>query len=199
MCRTTARRLTALTALTLSTTAMAQGTMTFYWTTGDTGDNNGVIAPGESLTATLWVHMDPMHVGFAGSIFDIAGNNEWQAGTVEVYDNLLDSLTDDGQLQGDNSITNIEAFQLPPFFNPDFIADNPIALYEVVWTPGEYRYRTIEFWTENFVNSAVYTDDFGASVEYDRVIHSAVVQLIPAPAAVPLLALAGLGAIRRRR
>ncbi len=199
MSRTTARTLTALTALSLSTTAMAQGTMTFSWTARDTGNNDGVVGPGESLVVTLWASMDPMQVGFAGSTFDIAGNDEWQNGTIESYDNFFDALTDDGQLQGDNSITNIEAFQLPPFFNPDFDANNPIPLYEIVWTPDTYRVFMVEFVTQNYQNASVYTDDFGTSVEYDVVAHTGMYAIIPSPAATSLLALAGLVATRRRR
>lgn len=199
MHRTTTHTCAALAALTLSAAAMAQGTMTFFWAAGDSGNNDGIIEPGESLVATLYAELDPMQIGFAGSIFEIAGNTEWQAGTIQSYDNFLDDLTDDGDLQGDNTITDIEAFQLPPFFNPQYIHSNPIALYQIVWTPEQYRYRSIEFFSQNHQNASVYTDNFGTSVEYDIVIFGGQVSLVPAPTSTVVLGLCGLPLLRRRR
>ncbi len=179
-------------------TAAAGQVMQFEWTLSDTGNGDGHLEPGESLIATLWASMDPGQVGFAGSIFEINGNGEWQEGTIESYDNKLDSLTDDGQLQADNSITGIEAFQLPPAFNGDFISDNPIEVYEIVWRPLNDVYFFVEWGTLLHLNGDVYTDDFGTSVPYEVVPGRASIA-IPTPGGVALLGLTGVVAMMRRR
>jgi MYXO-CTERM domain-containing protein len=173
-------------------------TLTLSWHVSDTGNGDGIVEPGESLLATLYAHMEPGQTGFAGAIFSIAGNDEWQHGTIESYDNKLDSLTDDGQLQPDNSILNIEAFQLPPAFNQDFVADNPIEVYEIVWTPENGVYRYVEWGTRDHLNGDVYTDDFGTSVPYTVVPGSASIS-IPTPGVLVVLGVAGLGVRRRQR
>lgn len=183
----------------VGTAAFGQGVVFYGWDVSDTGNGDGVIEPGESMVATLYATIDPPQVGFAGSIYEIGGNDVWQAGTVDVHDNLLDSLTDDGQLQADNSVTNIESFQLPPLFNPAFDNSNPIAVYRLVWTPESFAFGTVEVSSRNHLNSDVYTDDFGTSVTYSSVTSTAMVLIVPAPSGVALLALGGLVAARRRR
>jgi hypothetical protein len=99
--------------------AFGQGTMTFSWTTADTGNGDAVLQPGESAVLTLWAGMEPEVVGFAGSIFDIVGNADWQLGTISGYENLVDSLdTGPGTLHGDNSITGSRAFSCPRSSTP---------------------------------------------------------------------------------
>lgn len=178
--------------------ASAQGLMTITWEVSDTGNGDGLIEPGESAVVTMSALMEPAQTGFAGSIYDVSGDSAYMAGTVVSFDNFLDALTDDGTLQGDNSITGIESFQLPPLFNPDFIADNPIELFQLVWTPASYTPDFVSIGSRH-VNFDVYTDTFGTSVSYDGEVFGAVVKVIPAPSAAALLGLAALGAGRRRR
>lgn len=178
--------------------AWGQGTMTFCWTTGDTGNHDGVIGPGEALVATLMAGMDPSPpVGFAGSKFDIAGGAVYQAGTLVWYENLIDSGWD--WPGDDNSIRGIECIQLPPLFNPDFVADNPIALYRIGWRPDGYTPGWVGFWGEHHQSASVYTDDFGTAIEYEAVIEPGGMRIVPGPGAVLLLVGAGLGVLGRRR
>lgn len=174
----------------------AQGVVTYHWLVNDSGGD--YLYSGESvLNFKLYALMSPEATGFAGSQFEILGGHEFAtAGVITNYENKLGSLTDDGELQGNNDILDIEAFQLPPLFNPNFVADNPILVYE-------FDYQVTDFFTilsvrsANHVSSDVYTDTFGTNVPYDTVPGSVRV-IIPAPAsAVPMLGLLGL--CRRRR
>ena len=174
-------------------------TMTFSWSATDTGNGDGIVEPGENAILLLSAVMDPGEIGFAGSIFEIMGNIHWQAGTVVRYDNLLDDLTDDGTLGAGNHITGIEAFQLPPVFNENFVADNPITLYEIEFALVEYFLGTVTFTTANHLNADVYVDDTGTSVAYDPVITGGSFDVLPAPASAALLSLASIVGSRRRR
>ncbi len=182
----------------LAAAASAQ-TLTYSWSVSDTGNGDGVIEPGESALLTMSGTMDPGATGFAGSIFDIIGVSNWDTGTVDAYENMLDALTGPGNLQGNNDITGIEAFQLPPLFNPQFDASNPITLYKITWTPSDYSARTVDVVDGNHLNNDVYTDTFGTSVPYQGVTGRASFQVVPAPASMALLGLGGLVAGRRRR
>jgi MYXO-CTERM domain-containing protein len=184
----------------IAAVASAQ-TMTYSWSVSDTGNGDGMIEPGESALLTLSASMDPAPaVGFAGSIYDILGTSNWATGSVDSYENLVDSLaTGPGTLGGNNDITGIEAFQLPPFFNAEYNGDNPIALYAITWTPADYTARTVAVADANHQNNDVYTDDFGTSEGYDGVDGAASFQVVPAPASMALLGLGGLVATRRRR
>ncbi len=169
--------------------AASAQTMTLSWTT------SGTIFDGGTGTATLWASMDPGATGFAGSIYDFSTDG---AGTY-IFDNLLDALTNDGTDDGMGNVTNIESFQLPPFFNPDFVADNPIAIATFTYTPDTYTPHTVSFTTANHQNFSVYTDDFGTSAEYAGVVNGGSFDVVPAPASMALLGLGGLVATRRRR
>lgn len=174
--------------------------MTITWDITDTGDADGVITPGESAVLTMFAEMDPMQVGFAGAIYGIGGDADWQAGAIGSYQNLVDSLnTGPGTLGAGNFITNIQNFQLPPFFNPNFDASNPIALYKIVWTPADYTPKNVGFGSIDHVNFDVYTDDFGTSTGYQGDVYSGLIKVIPAPASAALLGLGGLVGVRRRR
>jgi hypothetical protein len=183
----------------IAAAASAQGTITYSWSVSDTGNGDGIIEPGESALLVMTGTMNPGATGFAGSIFDIRGVSNWDTGTVDSYENMLNALTDDGQLQGNNDILVIEAFQLPPLFNPNFDASNPIELYKITWTPSDYTARTVELGDTNHLNNDVYTDDFGTNVPYDGIAGVASFQVVPAPASMALLGLGGLIAGRRRR
>jgi hypothetical protein len=179
--------------------ASAQGTITYYWDLNDTGSNTITIAPSETVLLRLWVSMDPQATGFAGSIYDILGIENWDTGTITRYENLYGELTDDGDLQPNNDILGIESFQLPPLFNPNFDGSNPLAIYEIEWTPDDYTARTVRVSDANHLNNSVYTDDFGTSVEYDQApLEGATIFVIPAPASgLPLLGAACLWWRRR--
>jgi MYXO-CTERM domain-containing protein len=189
---------TALIVAGIAAAANAQ-VMTMSWTVGDTGNNDGIIEAGESAVLTMYAAMDPGAVGYAGSIFDILGTGNWDTGSVDSFANLVDSLaTGPGDLQGNNDITGIESFQLPPFFNPSFNAANPVAIYAITWTPNDYSNRTVSLTSANHANFSVYTDTFGTSVEYTGDVRGGSFQVVPAPASLALLGLGGLVARRRR-
>ena len=183
----------------LAAVASAQNVLTYSWSVSDTGNANGVIEPGESALLTMKGTMAPGATGFAGSIYQILGGTNWNTGSVDSYDNLLDALTNDGVLQGNGDITGIESFQLPPLFNPFFDASNPITLYKITWTPADYSARTVEVGDANHLNSDVYTDTSGTSVPYQTVAGTARFNVVPAPASMALIGLGGLVATRRRR
>ena len=170
-------------------------TMTMNWTLSDDGDGDGILTPGETGIATMWATMDPGTTGFAGSIYNF---NTDGAGAY-AFDNLLDALTDDGTDDGMGNVTNIESFQLPPFFNPEFIADNPIAIATFTYTPDTYAPHTVNFTTADHLNFDVYTDDFGTNEGYTGVVEGGSFNVVPAPASMALLGLGGLVATRRRR
>lgn len=180
--------------------AVGQGTMTFFWTTDDTGDRDGVIEPGEAAVLLLWAGMEPQPpVGFAGSIFDIAGDAEyWQLGELESYDNLVGEIWGRGFLDGENNISAIETFQLPPFFNPNYDGSSPIALYYIRWRPAAYVPGWVGFWSKNHRNADLYLDQYGTSESYDIVVQPGSVRIVPAPAAGLLLGLGCVAWGRRR-
>ncbi|MFG0244246.1 MAG: PEP-CTERM sorting domain-containing protein [Phycisphaerales bacterium JB054] len=192
-------KLASLIAVAGIAAAASAQTITYSWTVSDTGNGDGVIEPGESALLTMSATMDPGAAGFAGSIYDIIGGANWDTGSVDSYVNRLNELTDDGQLQGNGDITLIESFQLPAAFNGNFVADNPIELYYITWTPADYSARTVSVADGNHLNNSVYTDTFGTSVEYSGVAGSASFDVVPAPASMALLGLGGLVAGRRRR
>lgn len=194
---------TALVLLAGLASAAAADVMTFDWTVGDTGNNDGVIEPGESAMLTLWVAMDPDQSGngggYAGSIFGIFGTGNWGTGSVDSYANLVDSLGNGpGTLQGNNDILGVDSFQLPSDFNNSFDSSNPIAVYAITWTPATYAPRTVSLGTSGHQNFSVYTSASGNSVEYTGAVNDARFQVVPAPASLALLGLGGLVARRRR-
>lgn len=178
--------------------AMAQGTIAYAWSINDSGGSDYLYSGESVLNFKLYAIMDPEQVGFAGSIFEIRGGHEFgTAGTIARHENLMGDLTGDGQLQGNNDILGIDAFQLPPLFNSGFNDNNPVVIYEFDWQVT-HNFTIISVSSANHQSSNVYTSDSGMSVEYDSVTTTARV-FIPAPATW-MLGLAGLGwgACRRR-
>lgn len=177
----------------LATTAAAQRTMTLNWTVSDTGNGDGTLEPGEQGIATLWALMDPEEIGFAESYYSFSHDD---AGAAYSFDNLLDAETDDGNDLGNGTVIDIESFQLPLFFNPDFDASNPIALATFTITPNGYTPRTITFGTYDHISFDVYIDEFGITYAYDGVVHDGEFLVIPSPAGA-LLLLGGLALTRK--
>ncbi len=193
---------TALAALSIAATAAGTATaqtMTYQWTvTTDNGDTN--LEPGESASLSLWALMDPEVTGFAGTIYDILGIQNWDSGNIVYLNNLFNAFGDPGFVRDNNDITGIESFQLPPAFNQDFVADNPIELYQIRWSTDDYTPRVIEVGDADHLNHDVYTDDFGTSVPYQGIPGIARFTVgIPTPSTLPLLALATLTTLRPRR
>ncbi|MDQ7013305.1 MAG: hypothetical protein Q9O74_05335 [Planctomycetota bacterium] len=191
---------TTLAALCIAAGSTTAQTMTYQWTV--TTDNGGTnLEPGESAYLTLTATMDPEVTGFAGTIFDIRGIENWNTGSVDSYWNTFWAIeSDNGDLQSNNDITGIQSYQLPPAFNQDFIADNPVLLYQITWSTNDYTPRVIEVGDANHLNNDVYTDDFGTSVPYQGIPGTARFTVgIPTPGTLPLLALATLTTLRPRR
>lgn len=175
--------------------ASAQGTITYFWDINDTGSDTYLYTQGEDpINFKLYALMAPEQVGFAASTYEILGSDDYADGMVVNYTNRLGFGTGDGDLQGNNDILNIEAFQLAPFFNPDFDTSNPILLYEIDWEAPD-GLMIARLTSANHLNNAVYIDDLNTE-SYNAITTIATVY-IPAPASV--LPLVGLLAWRRRR
>ena len=161
-------------------TAAAQEA-TYSWQVTDTGNGDGIIEPGEDALLTLWGEMSPQEVGFGASYFQIIGLSLWETGTVVSYDNLLDEYTDDGTLLADGTITDIDAFQMPPFFNPEFDGSNPIPIYRIVWAPDSYADRMVMLTSDAHLYSDVYIDEYGSSIPYAAVTNAAAFEIVDVP------------------
>jgi hypothetical protein len=179
--------------------AASAQTMTYFWTvTTDDGDTD--VTLGERAYLSMWAHMEPEAVGFAGATYDLRGVRNWDTGEVESYYTLLTDLFLHGSLQENNDIVGVQSFQLPPLFNPDFVDDNPVELYRIIWSTGDYSPRMVQVGDANHLNNDVYTDEFGTSVPYEGVPGVARFTVgVPGPGAVAVLGIAGLRAGRRRR
>lgn len=172
-----------------------------YWTVTDTGNGDGVIDPaaGERAVLTLWSSCH-MGYGFAQSLYDITGDAAWQGnGFIVASVNLVDNLQMGPGTPGvGNSITGIDSNQLPALFNPNFIADNPIAIYQIEWEPqasGSYS-ATV---TSNHTTHMWYSDSFGTAFSCSPGAATGTFQMIPAPGALALVGVTCMGAAARRR
>ena len=185
--------------------ASAQGTITYYWDINDTGLNNAVVVPGETVNLKMYAYWEPTDgvVGFAGSIYDIVGLENWETGEISLYDNMVDALTDEGDLQPNNDILAIEAIQLPPFFNPQFWAGNTLFLYEIEWTPVGWYDRIVRVTDANHLNNSFYIDDFGTNIEFTQLPSegATISVIIPVPGTLFGLGVGGclFAGMRRRR
>lgn len=189
-------RAACLALVAATSAAVAQGTVTYYWDVNGTGSNTVAIGPGDTVNLKMWGVWEPDDYGFAGSIYDILGLENWDSGTITDYENQLDQLTDDGDLQPNNDILGIESFALPPLFHQPWYPP-PVFLYEIEWAPHDYTPRTVRVGDANHFNNDLYTDQFGSSVGYDAAPGEAIIHIVPAPAAWAPLALPLLP--RRRR
>jgi hypothetical protein len=182
-----------LTLLAAASPALAQGTMTYSWDVNGTGSDTAVLMPGESARLILYATWDPYDdiTGFAGTIYDILGVEGWTTGEVVSFSRNFQYLPIHEPPDENNNWHFIEAFQLPPAFNPDFDAGRPVWLFDITWQPDNYTPRTVRVTDANHLNNDLYTDDFGTSVSYDQApSDGATIHVIPAPATATLLALA---------
>ncbi len=179
--------------------AAAQHAMHWWWTVGDTGDGDGVIAPGESVLLSLHAEWGGAGaIGFAGSLFDVLGTELWATGGlgVEAWNDALLSLGDLTP-QGNNDILAIDAFQQPPFFNDGFDASDPIWLFTLRWNPDGYTPRVVSGSTAH-LNHAVYTDEYGSSADLPGSVEGFSFVVVPGPGTAVVL-VAGAGCRGRRR
>lgn len=181
--------------------AVTNNTVTYYWDVNDSGSNTAAIGPGETVNLKMYAGWDPVGgpLGFAGTAYEILGLSNWDTGEVTLFDNTLDMLSDDGDLQPNNDMLDIQAFQLPPFFNQYFRENNPILLYEIHWTPDDFTARTVRLTDANHLHNSFYTDSFGGSSEYQAMpSEGATIYIIPAPGTGLAMAF-GAVVMRRRR
>ncbi len=163
------------------------GIATWSWTV----DNPLVTPQNPTVRAELRVRWDPHGVGFAGSMFDILNLGGGETGTITFYDGWDDLgrfTEEDGILQPDNSITGVELFQLPPFFNQYFIWDSMevVPVYVFEWTTTDFSERTVSF-EDVHLYTAIYIDTFGRSKDYDSTTTGVGWTVVPAPASGALL------------
>ncbi len=174
----------------------------WFWTVSDTGDEDGFIEPGESALLSLWVEFEPQAVGVAETgPYIVAGDQTWAAGTVEEFRNHLDQTGFYGNGTLDevtNTIADIHHFQLPPFYNDEFISHNPIKVYTIQWKPATYRIGSVML-TAEAPGVWIYTNDFGERAIYDGFGGGGTFFVAPAPATVAVFAFGVLGWARRRR
>lgn len=191
-------RLLTLAAAALAVPVSAQP----YWVLDDTGNHDGVIdaSAGEQAALQVWSACSLPAVGFAESLYSIAGDTNWQNnGVITSHDNLLDALTNDGNLGAGNAITGIDSFQLPPLFNPSFDASNPILLYTLLWSPTVLASYTVSA-TSTHTTHDWYSDTFGTTFSCAPPYNPTITfQVVPAPGSLALLSLCGLLTARRRR
>ncbi|HRQ73654.1 MAG TPA: hypothetical protein PLU35_11555 [Phycisphaerales bacterium] len=183
--------------------AQAQYTMDWSWTVSDTGNEDGIIEPGEHALLTLMAEWGgPPPIWYAASFFDIVGISGWEDGTLLVADgnDELGKLTnEDGVPQSNNDILAIDTFQLPKFFNPNIWEGNPMAIYWIEWAPNGYSPRTVSGTSANHLYHSVYIDNFGTSVEATPTIEGFSFQIVPAPGTLAIAVACGVLAVRRRR
>jgi len=181
--------------------ASAQSTIHWYWVVGDTGNNDGVISPGENATLNLFAQFSAPGLHYGGSILDIIGSGNLDTGTYVSHGanpKLKQLSNGDGNLQANNDILTADTFQLPEFFNPNIDKSNPIWVYGMEWMPNDYSARTVSGSTTH-LNHSIYIDTFGTSTEFSPTIEGFKFDVVPAPASLALVGLGGLVASRRRR
>lgn len=196
------RALAVLALAGIAGAASAQSTINWYWVVGDTGNNDGVISPGENALLSLYAEFSEPGLHYAGSIFDILGSANLDTGTYVsrgANPKLKELSNGDGVLQGNNDILTADTFQLPEFFNPGLDKSNPIWVYSMEWMPNDYTARTVSGSTNNHQNHSIYINIYGSSIEFSPTIDGFTFDVVPAPASLALVGLGGLVAARRRR
>ena len=116
----------------------------------DTGNNNGLIEPGESAIITLsslqvWDGQDPEYVAFGGAIIDVVTTDAGADVNGHTIMNGLANIDPPGDTAEENggNLENASFFQT--WF--DYVTDNPIGLvrFQVEFT--DYRPRAVTYAT----------------------------------------------------
>jgi hypothetical protein len=175
-----------------------------------TQDGDSIVEPGESATVSLWMDMTPSVgemlpdgtkvYGFGLSTIDVLGGLNAEMGQIIGWagNNALDDIGNDGTSDG-ISIFNVELGQLAldPF---DF--SDPIFLMSFEWGPTEFTSFDVsyDFDVETFLGPGItiWKDD-GTFEAWPVDRHSVVFAVIPSPASIGVLLIAGLAHRRSRR
>lgn len=162
------------------------------------------IAEGGSVDVEIWADMSPDVngddvLGYAGSIFDLLNTGGAGLGGITAFEiaPLLAAQSPD-PIIGDDDVTGIETFQLPPAFNGDFDASDPILVATFTWT-STGGFGDVGYTQGNRQNMDVYFTALGGSQAWDAIDGVGAWTVVPAPSTLALLGLGGFAATRRRR
>jgi hypothetical protein len=199
----TAALLAAAAALAAASAANAQSMVNYTWAVSDTGNANGLIEPGESGVFTLSAQiMAAPGAYFAGSIFNVMNTGGLETGSYTgMVRNPALTMNPVGSGTADplGNISAVDVFQLSSFMNPLAVTANPITLYTLTWQPADYTPRAVSG-AGIHLTSQIYADPFAiGATDAMAVPGGFAAQVVPAPGAAALLAVAGLTAARRRR
>lgn len=194
------------------------GEVCFFWELlGDASD--GVIdldAGEDTAKLRLWADMRPDVngvdvMGYAGSIFDMLGSGISGAGELFMTDpegdgsaginERLDDLSVDYTIDPNtNSFLRVETYQLPPAFNPNFDANDPIFIAEFDWI-SDGTLGTVTYEVANWVDDAsVYFSALGGSQVWDVSCSEGVrFDVVPSPSTLALLGMGMMAMARHRR
>ncbi len=165
-----------------------------------------VIAEGESVAVEIWADMSPDVngddiLGYAGSIFDLLNTGGAGLGGITLFEIapfLRAQSPPPNWNVGDDNVGNIETFQLPPGFNPDFDASDPILVATFTWT-STGGFGDVDYTQGNRLNMDVYFTPLGGSQAWNAIDAVGHWTVVPAPSTLALLGLGGFAATRRRR
>lgn len=194
------RKLCTATLILAASPALAQPVGDVTWTM--------IAEPGGGPTFSInvWADLDPDVngsdvIGFAGSIFDITGNTQaHEYGQITDFQISpdLSRQSQDPTLDG-ASILGIETFQIPPAFNGDFDASDPILVFSFDWTwDGRGFQDRVEFMTTNRINMDVYFSNLGGSQPWTAT-EGGWAFAVPTPSSAAVLALSGILTCTRSR
>lgn len=168
------------------------------------------VRAGETFTASVWAEvsgsiLEKSDGGFYDFVMDLLAfgvDTEFSAATIPSM-NLPLSLG----IPEPNALRRVGAGNLPHLF--DFAEQNPLLLFytevttaqdssgslELTVAPAENLPAMLSWWVDYGDLSIILDTDPGST----RIITPAIVNVIPTPASLGLLALACVGAVRRRR
>jgi hypothetical protein len=174
-----------------------------------TQDGDSIVEPGETATVSLWMDMNPsvgeklpdgtsVH-GFGGGTFDILASLNAEKGQIIGWaiNDALD-VGSDGTSDG-TSIFNVEIGQ---GLNDPFDFHDPVFLMTFEWAPTEFTSFDVSYDldVETFLGPGItiWKDD-GTFEAWPVDRHSVVFAVIPSPASIGVLLIAGLAHRRSRR
>jgi len=178
-------------------------------TWNDTGDDDGLVEPGESAIITVsslqvWDGQGFEYVAFGGAIIDVTtpdANADVNGHTILNGLANIDPPGDTAEENGGN-LENAAFLQLP-FFG--LVEDNPIGLVRFWVDFDDYTGRTVTYTTSlgdssGFIGVIVRSRDGHLISEYYTGFNGSVgISIVPAPAGLALQGLCGLAVFRRRR